>query len=310
MKTITIITDGLDMDGRVGETVARKYAIDYGLDTEVIYLDRNRKVMKESKWGTPSKVEDEAIGKQFSIESMTNKNVMMIDLKLDTDKKMDRLNFVSNSFLCFDHHDASDYLLNQDYFCHSNHFETRQCGASVAWKTIYTKSRFNDDSMPLLVRLTRDRDIWIKEMLPFSDILTMIGFSFTDKEMMDMLNNDDYCQEMLDSGLEEYQDYQNEVKRIVNEDIKIGKFGNNIVAYTKNIKYEYLSDAGSLACKEHDCNFYINQTEIKDEDGKFVTFSYSMRSVDHEVDCLARAFGGNGHALACGFRSNFNLIVE
>jgi oligoribonuclease NrnB/cAMP/cGMP phosphodiesterase (DHH superfamily) len=224
------------------------------------------------------------------------KNVLMLDLCLDTETMMDMIEKCKN-FLIIDHHESA-LLKLKDVPDVNKIFDMNESGASLTWKYM-----FPTFEMPLLIRYVRDRDLYkfeMKNSRAFSARLKETDMKFGTYNCL--FDNDNIIISIME-GKKILRENNITIKNILKN-----SYTNTHIINGKETKVcyvetnELVSELGeALQIKHTDCDF----AAVVCKNTRNNTTKFCLRSNNENVNvrCVAELYsGGGGHPGASGFR--------
>jgi len=154
-------------------------------------------------------------------------------------------------------------------------------GAALAWKHFFPKAH-----VPDLLLAIEDRDLW-KFKYPDSKKITAALYPYKrDFEVWDKLD----------------------VRKLVDEGSCVLRYQDSLVKYISKQAFRYpaFSIVQTPVLASDVCNYLLETTpniafSVAISDRNALETQVSLRSVDYDVEVLAKSFGGGGHKCAAGF---------
>lgn len=175
-------------------------------------------------------------------------------------------------------------------------FDMNKSGARLAWEYFHGG---NQATIPELVKLVEDRDLWrfaFTETKPISEYIFSKEYTFSNWDALDLeLNIEATYQYALNAGRTILDKQKKDINELSANKFRIKIDGHEVWAV--NVPYIYASDMAGMLAKEEPfaATFYY--------DGSTSKFIFSLRSTDDGLDVseIAKKFGGGGHRNAAGF---------
>jgi oligoribonuclease NrnB/cAMP/cGMP phosphodiesterase (DHH superfamily) len=263
------------------------------------------------------------------IPDITDKNVLIVDFSFKRGV-LELMNCTAKSLLIIDHHKtAQKDLEGLEYAI----FDMKECGASLLYTHLYP-GVFH----PMLVDYVKDRDLWNKALpdtRAVNAIIQTTPMTFEDWHKLNLelsyefdkvVANGRLMNAALDfNALETAKgatlvelSVPIEVPKVdplkishneIASDIQSDTYKSDITVFTKfvNVKMRVIS-VGVHGLISDTCNFILDVFDDVDIVCSYTVFPdggqlFSLRSRP-SVDCswIATAYGGGGHAQACGFK--------
>lgn len=221
------------------------------------------------------------------IESLRNKNVLMLDFSLRTEKENDLLAAVTNTLHIYDHHEtAKDKLEGRPYAT----FDMTRSGAGLTWDYLYGSA---SKERPWWVEYTEIRDLWQWDRRENSrQVAAYLGtLPFTAAAWRDLTSlSEAEAEEKGRGALAQIDHYVREAVKHVQHG-----FFNGLSVAVLNVIYLNCSEVGNELAKQAD--FSLTWFEREDQ-----TIQFSLRgSGKVKVNEIAKKLGGGGHPNAAGF---------
>lgn len=197
-----------------------------------------------------------------------------------------------NGMLVLDHHKTVEEACRGLDFCH---FDMNESGASLAWKYF-----FPNESIPMIVRYIKDRDLWLFKELHSKEINAYIQSWPMNIDSYDMLYNqldhDLGYERALQGGVSIERYKETMVNTICNQLVlrQMDEFLIPTVATTL-----LFSEVGHELCKRWPTYPFSAYYYDRMKDG---IRQWGLRSIgDFDVSNIAKRHGGGGHKNAAGF---------
>jgi oligoribonuclease NrnB/cAMP/cGMP phosphodiesterase (DHH superfamily) len=229
------------------------------------------------------------------IESLRDKDVLMLDFSFRTVQENDLLASVTKSFHIYDHHEtAKDKLAGKDYAT----FDMERSGAGLTWD--YLRGKDSDRQFgvyterPWWVNYVEVRDLWKWERLSNSrEVNAYLGTLPFTVEAWSKLHSVSEG-EAADKG----RGALAQIDHYVREAIKRVQYGfyDGLRVAVLNVTYLMCSEVGNELAKTAD--FSLTWFEREDQ-----TIQFSLRGNGKlKVNDIAKKFNGGGHPNAAGFQ--------
>jgi len=219
-----------------------------------------------------------------------DKNVLIVDFSFKRDILLE-LQSLAKNMLVVDHHKtAKDDLEGLPFAI----FDMSKCGASLLWTLIY------GTTPNTLIQYIEDRDLWKWKLQDSKAINSVIQITSQDFESWDKLFHND---KLIEQG-ENINFAFNYLAKVTAKDAKLVELN---VCDIERVKMRVVS-VGVINLISDTLHEVLEMFDDVDVVCSYTIFPdggqlYSLRS-RFSFDCswIAKAFGGGGHAQACGFK--------
>lgn len=252
------------------------------------------------------------------LEKFAGKNVLIVDLSFSKEDLLD-IQKVARNVLVLDHHKTAENALKDLDFAI---FDQSECGASLLYKSLYeyNNEKFDHDSrevycLPHIINYVKDRDLWLWEIEGSHEInayLQTLPFEF------DIWNETATCLDNQSGRLmirEKGSMILETQNRMADE---LAQYSNLVELYTGPERGETVK-AKVVNCSVRELISMTGHRILELEESKpeneraSVAIMYSIfpdggllfsvrSSPSFDASAIAVAWGGGGHANACGFK--------
>lgn len=223
--------------------------------------------------------------KRLPIETFVGNDVIFVDFSYPVEY-MDAISVVANSLLVLDHHETAKPLIGKPYAV----INQSVCGSALTWMYLYPQVE-----MPPLVKYVNSGDLYIFDQPNTEEFHAALAIQDKDfSAWSNLLHMDESAVErFIESGRTLLKLINTRVDEITAEAFPIticgitGLAANGVKAYSTQagaVLAERSKTFGAVFCIRHD-----GEVEI------------SLRSIDLDVETMARSFGGGGHVHAAAF---------